>query len=111
MIKGKWIANLIARVGDGSISFSEAVSFIGWRFGRKRRWLEIEGVSFENVDRITWGLISGILVNREYNPSGYEIGPDDVVVDMGTLFASLLSLLLSLSFKIDDTTSSRGLLC
>ena len=83
MIKGKWILNLIARVGDGSISFSEAVSFIGWRFGRKRRWLEIEGVSFENVDRITWGLISGILVNREYNPSGYEIGPDDVVVDIG----------------------------
>jgi FkbM family methyltransferase len=83
MIKGKWIVNLIARIVDGSISYKEALSFIGWRFGRRKRWLEIEGISFENIDRVTWGLISGILVNREYNPSGYEIGPDDSVVDIG----------------------------
>lgn len=83
MVKGRWIANLIKRVADGSISFMEACSFVGWRFGRKRRCLHIEGISFEDIDRSTWGLIAGILVDREYNPTGYEIGSDDHVVDIG----------------------------
>ena len=83
MIKGKWLLSLAQRVAEGSTTVGEAVSFIG----RRVRWsdapLEIEGVRFEQVDRITWGLIALVLVDREYNPSGFEIGSKDTVVDIG----------------------------
>lgn len=82
-IKGKWIAGLTARVADGSMSVAEAFRFVGWRLGRRQKFIHIEGTSFEDIDRTTWGLIAEIFLDREYNPTVYEIGPEDNVVDIG----------------------------
>jgi FkbM family methyltransferase len=82
-MKGEWIPNLFKRVVDRSLPFSEAFEFILWRIGRKKSHLEIEGLSFQDVDRILWGLIANIFINREYSPCGFEIGPNDTVIDIG----------------------------
>ena len=82
-MKGEWIPNLFIRVFDRSLTFSEASEFILWRIGRKKANLGIEGLSFQDVDRILWGLIANIFINREYSPRGFEIGPNDTIIDIG----------------------------
>lgn len=82
-ITGKWIGSLTFRIAEGSVTLGEALWFIAWRFGVRKNPLVIEGTSFEDIDRTTWGLIATILVSREYNPSGFEIGSDHSVVDIG----------------------------
>jgi FkbM family methyltransferase len=83
MIKGRWLVSLLQRVVDGSVSLTEAFAFIGWRLGRSKGPIEIEGMLFEDVDRTTWGLIAMILIEREYTPAGYEVRLDHNVVDIG----------------------------
>ncbi len=82
-MKGKWIGSLFQRVVEGSVSLKEVLSFVGWRFGKSKGSIEFEGILFEDVDRTTWGLISTVLVDREYNPPGYELGAEYNVVDIG----------------------------
>ena len=82
-MKGKWLVSLIQRVTDGSISPREAFKFIGWRFSKSKGAIKIEGILFEDVDRMTWGLIATVLIDREYNPPGYELRTDYTVVDIG----------------------------
>jgi FkbM family methyltransferase len=82
-MKGKWIPNLALRLMSGAVTPREAVAFLMWRANPSRTSLTIEGVHFQGVDRATWGLITGIILNREYNPPGFEIGPRDVVIDIG----------------------------
>lgn len=82
-MKGSWIPNLIRRVNNQTLSYSEAFGFILWRFGIRKSALRIEGLLFNNVDRIHWGLISNIFINQEYTARGFEIQPNDVVIDIG----------------------------
>jgi FkbM family methyltransferase len=82
-MKGKWIPNLLKRSLDGSLTHSEAFEFALWRIGGKNSPLRIEGLLFKEVDRILWGIISNIFINREYTPRGFNIGPNDVIIDIG----------------------------
>ncbi len=82
-MKGAWIPNLLHRVMDHSFTFIDALHVILWRFGRKSASLKVEGLSFKGVDRTLWGLIANIFINREYTPPGFQIKPNDVVVDIG----------------------------
>lgn len=82
-MKGKWLASLLLRLSEGAITPKEAIAFLMWRVSPSPRNLNMEGIRFHEIDRVTWGLIAGIVLNREYNPPGFEIGPNDVVVDIG----------------------------
>ena len=82
-MKGTWLLRIPRRVLDGSLTVSEAVGYVRWRIS-KRPSLNIEGIRFEGVDSLLWGLITEIFINREYSPPGFEIGGDDVVVDIGS---------------------------
>jgi FkbM family methyltransferase len=82
-MKGKWLASLVLRLMEGAIAPKEAIAFLMWRVNRRPRPLNMEGILFREIDRTTWGLIAGIILNREYNPPGFEIGEEDVVVDIG----------------------------
>jgi FkbM family methyltransferase len=82
-VKGRWLANLLLRVSEGAITPREAIAFLMWRLTPRPRPLKIAGIQFHEIDRATWGIIAGIILNREYNPPGFEIGSEDVVVDIG----------------------------
>lgn len=80
---GKWLAGLVARVSEGAITPREAMVFLMWRIRRSPRPISMGGVRFHEIDRMTWGIIAGIILEREYNPPGFEIGPEDIVIDIG----------------------------
>lgn len=82
-MKGKWLAGVVRRVLDESISIEEALAFGWWRLHQKTSTMRIEGLTFERMDSILWGLIAGIFIGREYTPRGFDIGLHDVVVDIG----------------------------
>jgi FkbM family methyltransferase len=70
------------RVLDGSIKLRDALDFIQWRFVHKPS-IFFNGLLFTDADHITWSLITETFLHREYTPSGFEIAPDDTVVDIG----------------------------
>lgn len=82
-VQGKRIINLVERVIDGSVSIREALLFIGWRFGISNEILRIGGVNFKDVDLTLWRIIDTIFIGHEYNPPGFELHSNDIVVDIG----------------------------
>jgi len=82
-VKGNWLLKLPRRVLDGSLTVSEALAYVRWRISQQQS-LQIEGIRFEGVDPLVWGLITEIFINREYSPKGFEIGRSDSVVDIGS---------------------------
>ena len=82
-MKGKWLLNIPRRVLDGSLTVSEALGYVRWRISQQPS-LQIEGIRFERVDPLLWGLITEVFINREYTPKGFGIGRSDVVVDIGS---------------------------
>jgi len=82
-MKGMWIPSLLARVLDGSLTYAEMIGFILWRIRRTKPPLRIEGLLFKDVDRVMWGLILNIFIKREYTSRGFNIGPNDIVIDIG----------------------------
>ena len=75
--------NMVERVFDGSITIQEALLFIIRRFYISNEMLRIGGVIFEDVDLTLWRIIDSIFVGHEYTPLGFELGSNDVVVDIG----------------------------
>lgn len=83
MKKGRWLANLVRRVLDTSISPRDAITFFLSRLPVSSRDLRLQGVVFEEVNHTLWSLIAEIFINQEYSPPGFEIAAKDVVVDVG----------------------------
>lgn len=83
MKKGEWLYRLIQRVVEGSIEVGEAISFLIARISSIPKSFCLEGMHFEKADHTLWSIAAEIIVCREYSPPNFEIGPDDIVVDIG----------------------------
>lgn len=81
--RGWWIIRLIECMLDGSIRFIEAVSFILARLKPKPTHFTLEGVAFHRADHTLWGIAAEVFIAQQYSPPGFEIGTEDVVVDVG----------------------------
>src|SRR3989304_1990880 len=83
MRKGVWLKNLMILTLEGDLKLNEAFSIFTARIKPKPTSIQINGVLFQNVDQIMWGIIADIYLNRVYTPSGMEIRSRDVIVDVG----------------------------
>lgn len=76
-------AALAARLGERTLTPAEVLGLVAAKVSRKPVTVRVEGVTFEVEDPQTLSLIVDIFVRRVYTPPGFEIGPGDVVVDVG----------------------------
>ena len=82
-MRGMWIINLGRRVLNGEISLPEASRFILARINSNPVDISLNGVLFPQADHNLWSIIADIIINQEYFPPGFEIGLNDIVVDIG----------------------------
>jgi len=108
-MKGKWIFDLAAQIMKGGIRLSEGIGFVQARLAAKPTEFSLQGLHFENVDHILWSIVAEIFISREYSPSGFEINPQDIVVDIGahkgafTAYAASRTQNSILAFEPDPT--------
>jgi FkbM family methyltransferase len=112
-MRGKWIVNLSKRIHEKKIRLSDGIGFVISRFRPKPTDIFFHGIQFEQADHTLWGLIADIFINQEYTPPGFEIHPNDIVVDIGghrgvfTAFASLCTENTILVFEPQPDNFSR----
>lgn len=83
MQKGKWLFNLTLLALKGKITLTEALTWGIGRIKHKPLSLSLCGISFEQVDRTFWGIVTDVFLNQVYTPSGFEINHNDIVMDIG----------------------------
>lgn len=82
-MKGRWVTDLIARVLEKEVTPGEAVRYTLARYLPKPTQFSMEHIQFKNADHTTWAIVWEIFLARRYCPDGFEIGANDVVVDIG----------------------------
>ena len=67
----------------GNVSIRNAVLFAKGRPKHLPSSFQFNGIVFQDLDGSVWSLVLDIFIRRTYNPPGWEIGKEDVVVDIG----------------------------
>lgn len=83
MTRGLWIRNLLIKTINHQISIKDAISVSIARFKAKPFHLMAFGLEFSNVDHILWSIIIDVFINEVYTPRGFEINPEDTIIDIG----------------------------
>lgn len=83
MSKGIWVRNLIQKTITKQISILDSMKLVFARIQKKPINLSVFGLEFTEVDHILWSILIDICINNIYTPQGFEIHPDDIVVDIG----------------------------
>jgi FkbM family methyltransferase len=82
-MKGQWVIDLLLRTLDNSISRREAIQFMIARLRPKPLDFTLQKVKYENADHTIWGLAAEIILGRHYCPAGFDVGTNDIVLDIG----------------------------
>lgn len=83
MSKGFWLRNLFLKMIKNQISIQDSAKLFSARFRKKPLHLKVLGLEFSEIDHVVWSIVMDIFVNEIYTPNGFEIQPDDVIVDIG----------------------------
>lgn len=83
MTRGLWIRNLLIKTINHQISIKDAISISIARFKAKPLDLMAFDLEFSNVDHILWSIIIDVFINEVYTPRGFEINPEDTIIDIG----------------------------
>lgn len=82
-MKGRWVLDLLINVMNKEIKVTEAIGFAFARFRPKPTTFRLGGVEFKDADHTIWGIAWEVFLSKRYNPPGFEIGENDIVVDIG----------------------------
>lgn len=83
MFKGKWLFNLTLLTLKGKLSLFESCMWVIARIRQKPLFLSLYGIKFNVVDHTFWGIVTDVFINEVYTPQGFDIKPDDIVIDIG----------------------------